>query len=161
MNRTTKTPARRARRAFLLTGIAALTLPGLAAAKGAPVLVDVWKSPTCGCCQDWVKHMEAHGFRVQVHDVGNTAMRARMKIPTKLGSCHTAVVGPYAIEGHVPAKDVLRLIKQRPDVIGLAVPGMPIGSPGMDGPAYGEQRDPYDVLLVAKDGSTQVFASYR
>jgi hypothetical protein len=88
-------------------------------------------------------------------------MRARMKIPTKLGSCHTAVVGRYAIEGHVPAKDVLRLIKERPDVIGLAVPGMPIGSPGMDGPAYGEQRDPYDVLLVAKDGSTQVFASYR
>ena len=93
--------------------------------------------------------------------MGNTAMRERMNIPLKLGSCHTAVVGRYAIEGHVPAKDVLRLIKERPDAIGLTVPGMPVGSPGMDGPEYGERRDPYDVLLVRADGSTSVFSSYR
>jgi hypothetical protein len=105
--------------------------------------------------------MEDHGFQVRAHDTGNTAMRERMNIPLKLGSCHTAVVGRYAIEGHVPAKDVLRLIKERPDAIGLTVPGMPVGSPGMDGPEYGERRDPYDVLLVRADGSTSVFSSYR
>ena len=89
------------------------------------------------------------------------ATRARLGVSDKLGSCHTAVVGRYAIEGHVPAKDVLRLIKERPDAIGLTVPGMPVGSPGMDGPEYGERRDPYDVLLVRADGSTSVFNSYR
>ena len=78
----------------------------------------------------------------------------------KVGSCHTALVGRYAIEGHVPAADIRRLLKERPDVIGLAVPGMPVGSPGMDGLAYGNRQDPYDVLLIAKDGSTRVFNSY-
>lgn len=127
-----------------------------------PVVVEVWKGPACGCCKDWVRHMEAHGFRVQTHDSGNTDMRARMKIPLQLGSCHTAVVaGRYAIEGHVPGKDVIRLLKERPDAIGLSVPGMPVGSPGMDGPEYGRRRDPYDVLLVRADGSTRVFSSYR
>ena len=105
--------------------------------------------------------MEARGFRMRVHDVGNTAMRGRMRIPMALGSCHTAVVGRYAIEGHVPATDVIRLLQQRPAAAGLAVPGMPVGSPGMDGPEYGSRRDPYDVLLVAMDGTTSVFSSYR
>ena len=151
------------RRRFLAAAaaIAAATAPLGARAAPAKVLVEVWKSPTCGCCKDWMRHMEDHGFQVRAHDTGNTAMRERMNIPLKLGSCHTAVVGRYAIEGHVPAKDVLRLIKERPDAIGLAVPGMPVGSPGMDGPEYGERRDPYDVLLVRADGSTSVFSSYR
>ena len=141
--------------------LAAATATVGAQAAPAKVLVDVWKSPTCGCCKDWMRHMEDHGFQVRAHDTGNTAMRERMNIPLKLGSCHTAVVGRYAIEGHVPAKDVLRLIKERADAIGLTVPGMPVGSPGMDGPEYGERRDPYDVLLVRADGSTSVFSSYR
>ena len=151
------------RRRFLAAAVAIAAGSAAVGARAAPepVLVDVWKSPTCGCCKDWMRHMEAHGFQVRVHDTGNTAMRVRMKIPPKLGSCHTAVIGRYAIEGHVPAKDVLRLIKERPDAIGLAVPGMPVGSPGMDGPEYGERRDPYDVLLVRADGSTSVFSSYR
>jgi hypothetical protein len=145
----------------LLSAGGMLAIPGVLQAQGQAVLVEVWKSPTCGCCKDWMRHMEAHGFQVRAHDTGNTAMRQRMKIPLELGSCHTAVVGRYAIEGHVPAKDVLRLIKERPDAIGLTVPGMPVGSPGMDGPEYGERRDPYDVLLVRADGSTSVFSSYR
>ena len=152
----------KARRALLAaSGAIALLGPGLLRAQTQQHHMEVWKSPSCGCCKVWIKHIEAHGFRVTVHDVGNTAARARMKIPMKLGSCHTALVGRYAIEGHVPAADVLRLIKDAPDAVGLAVPGMPVGSPGMDGPDYGNQRDPFDVLLVANDGSTRVFNSYR
>ena len=91
----------------------------------------------------------------------HTAVRQRMRIPLALGSCHTAVIGRYAIEGHVPAKDVQRLLREKPEAVGLTVPGMPIGSPGMDGPEYGGRRDAYDVLLVARDGGTRVFRSYR
>jgi hypothetical protein len=144
----------------LLAGAATLALPAALRAQGPTILVEVWKSPTCGCCQDWIRHIEGHGFRAKVHDVGNTAARARLKVPIKLGSCHTAWVGGYAIEGHVPVADIQRLLRERPDAIGLAVPGMPIGSPGMDGPEYGDRRDPYDVLLIARDGSTRVFSSH-
>jgi hypothetical protein len=120
-------------------------------------LVEVWKDPNCGCCADWVKHLEAQGFQVKVNDTGNTAARKRLGIPEKLGSCHTALVAGYALEGHVPASDIRRLLKEKPQAVGLAVPGMPVGSPGMNGPAYGGRVDPYEVLLVAKDGSTRVF----
>ena len=138
---------------------AALAAPLAALAQGKP-LVEVWKSPTCGCCKDWVAHLEANGFAVKVNEVGNAAMRARLGIPDALGSCHTALVGSYAIEGHVPARDIRRLLAERPSAVGLAVPGMPIGSPGMDGPAYGGRRDRFDVLLLRKDGSTAVFARH-
>lgn len=151
--------ARRLRRSILLAG-AALMMP-TAWAQHAPMQLDVWKSPTCGCCKDWVAHMEAAGFRVNVHETGNAAMRERLGIPVALGSCHTARAAGYALEGHVPAADVRRLLRERPDAVGLAVPGMPIGSPGMDGPEYGGRRDPYEVLLVAKGGGTRVFASHR
>jgi hypothetical protein len=105
--------------------------------------------------------MESHGFVVHVQDVGNASARVRLGLPPGLGSCHTAEVAGYVIEGHVPARDIQRLLKEKPaDVIGLAVPGMPIGSPGMDGPAYGDRRDSYDVLLVRKDGSTLAYQSY-
>jgi hypothetical protein len=142
---------------------ALLALPAAVRAQGAqgtPILVEVWKSPTCGCCKDWITHLEAHGFRAKVHDVGNTAARARLKVPMQLGSCHTAWVGGYAIEGHVPAADIHRLLKRRPAAIGLAVPGMPLGSPGMEGPAYDNRQEPYDVVLIAHDGSTTVFNRY-
>ena len=127
---------------------------------GHAVLVEVWKSPTCGCCKDWVTHLESNGFKVRTHDDGNTAVRQGLGMPVRLGSCHTASVGGYAIEGHVPAREIQRLLKDRPAAIGLAVPAMPIGSPGMDGPAYGQRKDPYDVLLVAKDGSTTPYQRY-
>ena len=149
------------RRRFTMAGLAALIAPAWAAAQAPAIHAEVWKSPTCGCCKDWIVHMEKSGFRFTVHEVGNTAMRQRLKVSMALGSCHTALVGRYAIEGHVPAKDVQRLLKEKPDAIGLTVPGMPVGSPGMDGPEYGARKDPYDVLLIAMDGSTRVFSSYR
>jgi hypothetical protein len=130
-------------------------------ATGATFAMDVWKSPTCGCCKDWVSHLEANGFAVTTHDNGNTQARDRLGMPVKFGSCHTGEVEGYAIEGHVPAVDIHRLLSERPDAIGLSVPAMPRGSPGMDGPAYGGVKDPYDVLLVGHDGEAQVYRSYR
>ena len=134
---------------------------GPATTKGNKPQIQVWKDPDCGCCKDWVIHLEANGFAVRVHDSGNTAARARLGIPTKLGSCHTGWVDGYAIEGHVPAREIIRLLREKPPVLGLAVPGMPVGSPGMDGAVYGDRRDPYDVLLVSRDGSTRVYQSYN
>lgn len=123
--------------------------------------MQVWKGPSCGCCKDWISHLEVNGFQVQVNDAGNTDARERLGVDVKYGSCHTALVGGYAIEGHVPAREIRRLLQDRPPAIGLAVPAMPIGSPGMDGPAYGSRKDPYDVLLLSKDGSARVYQTYR
>lgn len=149
------------RRRWLLAGLV-LAATGRAAAQGDPLpQVEVWKSPSCGCCKDWVAHLEASGFRVRIHDEGNTNARAALRMPVQYGSCHTAKVGRYAIEGHVPAREIKRLLKERPDAVGLAVPGMPVGSPGMDGPDYGSRKDAYDVLLVSAEGKTSVYQSYR
>ncbi len=141
-------------------GAALAAATSVAKAANAGPLVEVWKDPNCGCCGDWVKHLEANGLRVKVHDTGNTAMRARLGVATKYGSCHTGFVGGYAIEGHVPAREILRLLKEKPAAIGLAVPGMPVGSPGMDDPAYGKRRDAYEVLLLTRDGGSKVFQAY-
>jgi len=148
-------------RRLLLTGAAALGFAstGLAFAQGSQ-LIEVWKDPSCGCCKDWIAHVEKSGFKVNVKETGNNAARARLGMPQKFGSCHTALIQGYVIEGHVPASDIRRLLKAKPQALGLAVPGMPVGSPGMDGPAYGGRRDRYDVLLVLKDGSSKVFNSY-
>ncbi len=132
-----------------------------ALAQPAKPLVEVWKDPNCGCCKDWVAHLEANGFTVRVFDTGNTAARKRLGMPDQLGSCHTARVQGYVIEGHVPAKDMQRLLADKPQALGLSVPRMPVGSPGMDGPEYGGRKDPYDVLLVQRDGSTRIYASYN
>ena len=131
-----------------------------AQAAQAETAVEVWKDASCGCCGDWIAHMEQNGFRVKAYDTGNSAVRARLGLPAKYGSCHTAVVEGYVVEGHVPADDVKRLLREKPQAIGLAVPGMPIGSPGMDGAAYGGRRDPYDTLLIERDGSSRVFQSH-
>jgi len=145
----------------LLLGALATGAPGWALAQFAQApLVEVWKSPTCGCCKDWIAHMQANGFRVKVNETGNTAARARLKIAERFGSCHTAVVDGYAIEGHVPASDIRRLLKERPAAIGLAVPGMPVGSPGMDGPEYRGRKDAYDVLLLEAGGGASVYRRY-
>lgn len=149
------------RRLLLAAGAAALPAWEMAQAAPAAPLVEVWKSPTCGCCKDWITYLQANGFAVRTYDTGNTQMRGRLGLPAQFGSCHTARVGGYAVEGHVPVREIRRLLKERPAAIGLAVPAMPIGSPGMDGPAYGGRRDPYDVLLVHKDGNSSVFQSYR
>lgn len=160
MNSITNLSTRRSALACIL-GLGLGALGTAQAATPQPLRVEVWKDPNCGCCKDWVSHLEESGFEVKVYDVGNAPMRARLGIPEKLGSCHTATVGGYAIEGHVPAKDIQRLLREKPSAIGLAVPGMPVGSPGMDGAIYQGRKDPYDVLLIAKNGSTAVFQSYR
>jgi hypothetical protein len=144
----------------LVIALAALPVASLAQ-PAKKVLVEVWKDPNCGCCQDWVRHLQDNGFAVKVTHGGNDAMRAKLGMPQKLASCHTALVGGYALEGHVPAREIRRLLQERPQAVGLTVPGMVVGSPGMDGPDYGGRRDPYDVLLVAKTGETRVYASYN
>jgi hypothetical protein len=124
-------------------------------------MVEVWKDPTCGCCNDWIAHLEDNDFTVKAHNTGNNSMRLKLGMPDRLGSCHTALVGGYVLEGHVPAREIRRLLMERPVALGLAVPGMPVGSPGMDGPAYNKRKDPYEVLLVARDGTARVFQAYR
>ena len=120
----------------------------------------VWKDPNCGCCQMWIDHLHAHGFKTDVRDVGNTAARKRLGMPEQFGSCHTASVAGYVIEGHVPAAEITRLLKERPAALGLAVPGMPIGSPGMDGPEYKGRKDAYEVLLILKNGQSKTYQRY-
>ena len=123
-------------------------------------LIEVWKSPTCGCCKDWIIHLESNGFKVVYYDTGNNRVRHQVGMPKKYGSCHTAIIGDYVIEGHVPASDILKLIDLQSKAIGLSVPGMPIGSPGMDGPEYKGRKDPFDVLLVTEKGH-QIFSRYN
>lgn len=146
-------------RRHLLSAAIGLSLAASGAFAQTPATpaLQVWKDPNCGCCKDWVELMRADGFQVQVFDTGNTAVRQRLGLPAKYGSCHTALVGGYVVEGHVAAGEIRRLLAEKPDAIGLAVPGMPVGSPGMDGPVYGDRRDAYDVLLVQRDGSSRVF----
>lgn len=159
------TPAAAATRTTAIRRRGALLLPLLAFLPTAfavpPTRVEVWKSPTCGCCHEWIAQLEANGFSVTVHDDGNTAVRGRLGMPARYGSCHTALVEGYAVEGHVPARDIRRLLRERPSAVGLAAPGMPVGSPGMDGPAYRGRQDAYDVLVVARDGTASVYQSYR
>lgn len=117
--------------------------------------VTVFKTSTCNCCTKWVEHLRSAGFTVDVHNTSSLAsVRARAGVPVPLGSCHTAFAGAYVIEGHVPAQDIRRLLKERPRGRGLAVPGMPIGSPGME---QGDRHDRYEVLLFSGD-EQQVFA---
>ena len=121
-------------------------------------VVHVWKSPTCGCCTGWVDHMRKAGFQVEVEDVADiTPIKTAQGVAAEHQSCHTSVVDGYTIEGHVPAEDIVRLLAERPKVTGLAAPGMPVGSPGME---VGSRKDPYEVLLVTRDGRTTVFARY-
>lgn len=131
-------------------------MPAFAAPPGPEV--QVFKSPTCGCCGSWVDHMRAAGFTVKVTEVDNTATaRKRLGLPERYGSCHTATVGGYVLEGHVPAAEVKRLLAAKPKALGLAVPGMPPSAPGMDVPG---RKDPYQVLLVDVSGQSTVFANY-
>ena len=145
------------RHVFALLAALVWASPALAAAETS---VEVWKSATCKCCINWVKHLEANGFAVTVN-AADPSMLDRIKrqsgIGEKLAACHTAKIGPYVIEGHVPAPDIKRLVAEQPDALGLAVPGMPVGSPGME---QGSETEAYDVLLIKKDGTTEVFASH-
>ena len=120
--------------------------------------VIVYKSQTCGCCKKWVQHMRSNGFTVKAHNVKSLVpYKIKNGVTRQLASCHTAVVDGYTIEGHVPAADVKRLLKEKPKVIGLAVPGMPMGSPGMEGP----NAVAYDVIAFGEDGSTSIYEKIR
>lgn len=122
-------------------------------------MMTVFKTPTCGCCAKWVDHMRQNGFNVHVTDLNDlTTIKNKHNVPGRLQSCHTGVVNGYVVEGHVPAADVKRLIKEKPAVVGLTVPGMPAGSPGMEVP--GITPPPYDVLTFDKAGATKVYATH-
>lgn len=127
---------------------------GSISTEAEPIAITVYKTPTCGCCTNWIKHLEANGFEAEVHDLQDlTPIKQQAGLQPELASCHTATVGDYAIEGHVPAADIKRLLEERPQARGLAVPGMPMGSPGMEGP----YSDSYDTLLYTEKGTTTVF----
>ena len=122
----------------------------------APTPITVYKSPSCGCCRAWVTHLRSHDFAVTSYDVEDVGpIKKRHGVPDALSSCHTGLVGGYVIEGHVPGDVVRQLLEKRPRVLGLAVPGMPMGSPGMEGP----RKERYDILTFDKTGATKVFAS--
>lgn len=144
-----------------LLGATALTAQATTPTPAALPVLQVWKDPNCGCCKDWISYLQRDGFQVQVFETGNTAVRQRLGLPVKYGSCHTALIGGYVVEGHVNAREIRRLLADKPQAIGITVPGMPVGSPGMDGPEYGGRKDPYDVLLVLRDGSSRVYQSYH
>lgn len=126
----------------------------------AATKVVVYKSATCGCCRSWITHLQAHGFQVEANDVGDAQLRAVGQgagVTDDLVSCHTAKVGAYVVEGHVPATDIQRLLKEKPAIAGLAAPGMPMGSPGME---QGGRNEAYDVIAFTKDGKRSVFAKH-
>jgi hypothetical protein len=139
----------------LLAAASAVLLAGPALA--AREVIEVYKSPSCGCCTKWIEHLRANGFEVRAHDVDDvTVSRAKLGVPQALGSCHSARVAGYSIEGHVPAREIRRLLRERPRAAGLAVPAMPRGSPGMES----DVKDAYDVLLFQPNGSHAVYQRY-
>ena len=143
------------RRTFLGIAVAA-TLVATRVTAAVPV-IEVYKSPTCGCCGKWAEHLRKDGFVVNVHDIPDIdAFRAKAGVRTALAACHTALVGGYVVEGHVPAADIRKLLTERPKALGLAVPGMPAISPGMDAP----HGPGYDVLLFQANGSPRVYHAY-
>lgn len=138
----------------------AATAAMLAQAGLAQGLIEVYKSPSCGCCGKWANIMEQNGFSVKEHMTDAVIeVKTKNNVPLELSSCHTGVIGGYVVEGHVPADDIKRLLEQKPaDVIGISVPGMPLGSPGME---QGGIVEDYDVVAFKKDGSYEIFSSYR
>jgi len=129
------------------------------AATPRPVMLAVYKTPTCGCCAKWVEHMKQNGFTVHVTDLNDlSAIKTKHGVPGRLQSCHTGVVNGYVVEGHVPASDVKRMLKELPAVSGLALPGMPAGSPGMEAP--GMKTPPYEVLSFDKSGATRTYSRH-
>ena len=136
-------------------------LLGTGLVKAETVQIEVAKTASCGCCSAWVEHLQDNGFEVVAHDVSHqqlNGIKARLDIDPVLTSCHTAMVDGYFIEGHVHADEIRSLIAEKPDARGLTVPGMPIGSPGME---MGDERDAYETLLVLEDGATEVFQEHH
>jgi len=150
------------RNAAIAIALAAFAAFGVVMAqqqRSAAPLVEVFKTPTCGCCSQWVEHMRANGFTVRTNDLSDLAeIKKARGVPDRVQSCHTAVVSGYVVEGHVPAADVHRLLKEKPAVAGIAVGGMPIGSPGMEFP--GTKAQAYDVMSFDKSGAIRMFAKH-
>ncbi|ATG40909.1 DUF411 domain-containing protein [Phaeobacter piscinae] len=149
------------RRSFLLTATATLPLAtGAWAVTDATPMIEVMKSPSCGCCTGWVDHLRTSGFQTDVRNVSDDQlwqMKSRLGITDALASCHTAIIAGYVIEGHVPAQDISRLLAERPGARGLSVPGMPIGSPGME---ISDDIEPFATLLIREDGTSEIFAHH-
>jgi hypothetical protein len=148
------------RLAVIAALVGALAGSAVVATAQAPAPVEVFKSPTCGCCAKWVDHLKQHGFSVRVTDLGDQALdslKTKHNVPRTAQSCHTALVGGYVVEGHVPATEVRRLLKERPAVAGIAVAGMPLGSPGME--VEGRKPQTYNVISFDKQGATKVFST--
>lgn len=145
---------------FALAAAAAAVMPiSLASIASAGETVQVYKDANCGCCGGWIEHMRSAGYDVEATDLNYEALAAKKAeagIDDAHASCHTAFVGGYVVEGHVPAADVRRLLSERPEAVGLTAPGMPVASPGMD-----MGNEPYDVLLIRDDGTAEVFARHR
>ena len=145
---------------ILFTALSFLLLGPLATAANAPKEITVTKSPTCGCCTKWEDHLRANGFTVKsISTPANNEIKDKKKIPQEARSCHTGVIGKYYIEGHVPAHVIHKLLKEKPkNTAGIAVPGMPVGSPGME---MGDQKEPYDVVRIDTQGKASVYESIR
>ncbi|KAF1044184.1 MAG: hypothetical protein GAK35_01875 [Herbaspirillum frisingense] len=150
------------RRRFTLAALAAAALPALSAlARPGKPRIAVYKDAHCGCCSQWVAHLQAAGFEVSTTDVDDTGVwRRRFGMPDQFASCHSAQVAGYAVEGHVPATEILRLLTDKPAAAGLAVAGMPAGSPGMEDARRPKARAAYDVQLIGKDGQATVYRHY-
>jgi hypothetical protein len=143
-------------RRLFVAGVLVSLASGATAA--GPAVVEVYKTPTCGCCSAWVHHLRSHGFEVRVTNLEDvTPLATKLGVPASLRSCHTARVAGYFVEGHVPAADIRKLLKEMPNAAGIAVPGMPAGSPGMD---QGSRTDPYETLLVDRRGGTRLFVAH-
>lgn len=143
-----------------MIGILAAAFPAAACSRpaNAPPTIQVYKSPSCGCCGAWVKSLEAGGFVVTTQDMEDvSAIAASAGVPDELRSCHTALVEGYFVEGHVPDGDIRKLLRERPKARGIAVPGMPVGSPGME---QGRRREPFETILVLRDGSSRTFVRH-
>lgn len=137
--------------------LAALALLGAFTGSLASELITVYKSPTCGCCSAWIEHLEQNGFAVKAYNSDRMGeIKQALGVAPRHASCHTAEIDGYVIEGHVPADQIRRLLRERPEMAGLSVPGMPMGSPGMEGP----RKDPYQVLLFDRTGNSRVYADY-
>ena len=133
--------------------------PSLTVQRSADRVIDVYKLPTCGCCAKWAEHLRARGLTVRTTNVNSIAeLPSSRRLSRQPQPCHVGVIGDYVVEGHVPASDVLRLLKERPAIAGLSVPGMPVGSPGME--VAGQSAQPYDVLAVDRQGNARVYASH-
>ncbi len=125
----------------------------------AEKVIDVYRSPTCGCCSKWLNHLKTNGFQVRDHVTNEMSLiKERYGVSKQLASCHTGIIDGYVVEGHVPASDILSLLKKKPQAKGISVPGMPLGTPGME---VGDKKDPFKVILFGNEGKNSVFNQYE